>query len=116
MKKLSLSLSALLLGLFVIANNIFADSNPANSKPKVIFVYQEHCRMCHEFENTVLSDPKVKEELKKFNFTKIDANSGKVDVEVTPTIIIYNKNNKQIKKYVPNTNKDKFLQILKKAE
>lgn len=111
MKKLSLGLSALCLGLLILTTGAFA-----SSKPKVVYVFQEHCGMCHKFEEAVLSDSAVKKELERFEFKKVLANEANLDVEVTPTVFIYDKNGKQVKKFVPSADKNKFIQTLKKAQ
>lgn len=72
--------------------------------------------MCVEFDRKVMSDPEIQEKLKQYNFKKVNSDNTPVDVDVIPTIIIYNKNNKQVVKTVAPMNKAKFLELLKKAD
>jgi len=107
----------LLTGLFILMSTFFGmGSVLANDKTKVIYAYMDDCRMCKVFESKVLSDPEVREALSKFIFEKIDATTGRVNVAVTPTILVFNKNNKLIRKLVPSLNKEDFLEFLRKYE
>lgn len=107
MKRFSLILTVFFLSL---------TSAAAYAKSKVVYVYSEPCRMCVEFDSRVLSDPAVKEKLAQFKFEKVNANTGRFNVNVTPTILIYNEKNKLIRKYIPTLNKGKFLEVLNQAE
>lgn len=75
--------------------------------------------MCDVFESNVLSDSSVKNELKNFQFKKVNIMSAPNlanQVRVTPTIIIYNSKNQAVKKFVPPLNKNKFIDILKSVQ
>lgn len=101
----------LVLSLFA-ANTIFA-----KGKYTLMYVYMDPCRMCHDFEKRVLSDPTVKEELTKFNFKKVNANRTRVEgVRLTPTVIIYNDKNEQVRKWLPSLDRGEFLEIIRQYE
>lgn len=95
---------------------LFANVAIAGTKPTVVVVSSQACPMCVEFDNRVLKDAEVKKELSKFILKKVNANSTKIKVDVTPTVVIFDKNNKQIRKFVPSLDKAKFIEILKQAE
>lgn len=124
MKKIIALISIAVLGVFLniglaVANAPKSNADPkpsADPKPIVLVVSSNSCPMCDEFESRVLSNPEVKKELGRFTLQKANAHTSKVRVEVTPTVIIYDKNHKQIMKFVPSLDKSKFIEKLKKVK
>lgn len=112
-KNLLKIIGAVCIGFFLLSSLSFA---AAASKPTVVVVYSHGCPMCDEFEARVLADAEVKKALRKFNVKKVNASTTKIDVEVTPTVIIYDKNKKQVRKFVPSLEKRKFIDILNKVD
>ncbi len=103
--------------ILLILTSIFAiHSAFAESKPKLLYVYSDHCRMCHVFEDQVIADPEVKRELSRFQYEKVNARHSKVRVTVTPTIVIYNSKQEQVRKMVPPLDPDEFIALLRKVK
>ena len=75
----------------------------ASDKPVVVDFGKESCTACKELEEITFPDPKVKEQLKKFTFIKIDVTDNtdaekallkKYELFGTPNIIFFDKNGK----------------------
>jgi thiol:disulfide interchange protein DsbD len=74
----------------------------ASDKPVVVDFGKESCTSCKELEEITFPDPKVKEQLKKFTFIKVDVTDNteaekallkKFELFGTPNIIFLDKNN-----------------------
>ncbi len=77
----------------------------ASNKPVVIDFGKDSCTACIELEEITFPNPKVKEELKKFTFIKIDLTDNtdkeklllkKYELFGTPNIIFFDKSNKYL--------------------
>ncbi len=75
----------------------------ASDKPVVVDFGKESCTACKELEEITFPDPKVKEQLKKFTFIKVDVTDNtdaekallkKYELFGTPNIIFFDKNGK----------------------
>ncbi|SFV90598.1 Cytochrome c-type biogenesis protein DsbD, protein-disulfide reductase [hydrothermal vent metagenome] len=75
----------------------------ASDKPVVVDFGKESCTACKELEEITFPNPKVKEQLKKFTFIKIDVTDNtdeekallkKYELFGTPNIIFFDKNGK----------------------
>jgi thiol:disulfide interchange protein DsbD len=74
----------------------------ASDKPVVVDFGKESCTACKELEEITFPDPKVKEQLKKFTFIKVDVTDNteaekallkKFELFGTPNIIFFDKEN-----------------------
>ena len=72
----------------------------ASDKPVVVDFGKESCTACKELEEITFSDPKVKEQLKKFKFIKVDVTDNteaerallkRYELFGTPNIIFFDK-------------------------
>ncbi len=111
--KILIAISSLFL---ILAATFGVGAAVGGSKPSVTYVYSNHCRACVVFERNVLQNSAVRQELSRFNYKKVNASTGEIDVYVTPTVIIYNKHHKVVRKFVPPQNPEEFLDILKSVE
>ena len=75
----------------------------ASDKPVVVDFGKESCTACKELEEITFPNPKVKEQLKKFTFIKVDVTDNtdaekallkKYELFGTPNIIFFDKNGK----------------------
>ncbi len=75
----------------------------ASDKPVVVDFGKESCTACKELEEITFPNPKVKEQLKKFKFIKVDVTDNtdaekallkKYELFGTPNIIFFDKNGK----------------------
>ena len=87
----------------------------ASDKPVVVDFGKASCTACKELEEITFPDPKVKEQLKKFTFIKVDVTDNteaekallkKFELFGTPNIIFFDKNNN----YLPEKSLTGFIE------
>lgn len=111
--KILIAISSLFL---IVAATFGVGAAFGGSKPSITYVYSNHCRACVVFERNVLQNKTVRQELSRFNYKKVNASTGEVSVYVTPTVIIYNKHHKIVRKFVPPQSPEEFLDIIRNVE
>ncbi|MFN0205269.1 MAG: thioredoxin family protein [Planctomycetota bacterium] len=96
----------------------------SEGKPAVVYATADWCPSCVQFNNGLLADTKIREELKNFTMLKIDythkdaetaATLASLEIDALPTLVIYDRDGKESRRIVGSTNRPFFIASLRGA-